>query len=51
MKVNTIRRKKAIRGFEQAYGRQEIIEKMYQIYQAGKLGFDVFIKELGVMMA
>lgn len=51
MKVNTIRRKKAIRGFEQVYGRQELIERMYQICQAGKLGFDVFIKELGVMMA
>lgn len=51
MKVNTIRRKKAIRGFEQIHGRQELIEKMYQICQMGKLGFDIFTKEIGRMVA
>lgn len=50
MRLDTKRRKKAIRGFEQAYGRQEIIDRMYQIYLLGKQGFDVLIKELGVMM-
>ena len=51
MKVNTKRRKKAIAGFEQAYGRAELIDRMYQICRVGKQGFDVFVKELGVMMA
>lgn len=51
MKVNTKQRKKAIRGFEQVYGRQELIERLYQVYQTGKLGFDAFIKEIGRMMA
>ncbi len=51
MKLNTKQRKKAIRRFEQAYGRQDIIDRMYQICQMGKQGFDAFIKELGRMMA
>lgn len=51
MKVNTRRRKKAIRGFEQVYGRQDLIDRMYQIYRMGKQGFDVLINELGGMMA
>ncbi|OGW14770.1 MAG: hypothetical protein A3G93_09855 [Nitrospinae bacterium RIFCSPLOWO2_12_FULL_45_22] len=51
MKVNTKRRKKAIRGFEQAYGRQDLIDRMYQIYRMGKQGFDVLINEIGGMMA
>ena len=51
MKVNTKRRKKAIRGFEQVYGRQDLIDRMYQIYRMGKQGFDVLINELGGMMA
>lgn len=50
MKEYTKQRKRAIKGFEKAYGRQEIINRMYQIYQSGKQGFDVFIKEIGVMM-
>ena len=51
MKVNTKQRKKAIRGFEQVYGRQDLIDRMYQIYRMGKQGFDVLINELGGMMA
>ena len=51
MRVNTKERKKARRNLEQAYGRQEIVDRMYQIYQTGKQGFDVLVKELGVMLA
>ena len=51
MKENTKKRKKAIRGMEEACGRQEIIEQMYEIYAKGKAGFDVYMKEIGRMMA
>lgn len=51
MKVNTKMRKKAIRGFEQIMGRRELIDRMYQVYRLGKQGFDVLVKELGVMLA
>ncbi len=51
MKETTKRRKKATRGMEEACGRQEILEQMYEIYAKGKVGFDVYMKELGRMMA
>ncbi len=51
MRVNTKERKKARRNLEQAYGRQELIDRMYGIYQMGKQGFDALVKELGVMLA
>ncbi len=51
MKETTKKRKKAIRGIEEACGRQEIIEQMYGIYAKGKEGFDVYMKEMGRMMA
>jgi transposase-like protein len=51
MKENTKKRKKAIRGMEEACGRQEIIEQMSEIYAKGKTGFDVYMKEMGRMMA
>ena len=51
MKVNTKRRKKATRDFEQMYGRQGILDRMYQIFCKGKHGMDAFMKELGRMMA
>lgn len=52
MKENTKERKKAIRGFREAVGKQRIIEqRMYQIFVQGKQGFDAFMKELGRMMA
>lgn len=51
MKDNTKRRKKAIKGMQSAYGRQEINNRLYQIYSQGKVGFDTLMKELGKMMA
>ena len=51
MKVNTKKRKKARRDFEQMYGRQEMIDRMYQIISRGKQGLDAFLLEVGRMMA
>ena len=51
MKVNTKRRKNARRGFEQIYGKQVLLDKMYQIISQGKQGLDAFILELGRTMA
>jgi transposase-like protein len=44
-------RKKAIRGFDRLMGREEVIDRMYQICQLGKQGFDALVRELGVMLA
>jgi len=51
MKNTTRKRKKAIRGIEAAYGRQEIIEQMYRVFAKGKQGFDECMKEMGRLMA
>jgi putative transposase len=51
MKLNTIQRKKARGGFEQAIGREEIVNRMYEIIRVGKQGFDGMISELGSMVA
>src|SRR5208337_1097344 len=51
MKLNTIQRKKARGGFEQAVGREEIVNRMYEIIRVGKQGLDGFIVELGSMVA
>ena len=51
MKLNTKQRKKARRGFEQAYGKEEMIHRMFHIIQTGKQGLDIFIRELGAMLA
>ncbi|MBI5749245.1 MAG: hypothetical protein HZA00_08980, partial [Nitrospinae bacterium] len=51
MKDSTKKRKKAIMGMQAAYGRQELNDWMYQIFTQGKQGFDIFMKELGRMMA
>ena len=51
MKDTTKKRKKAMRGMQEAYGRQELNDRLYQILTQGKQGFDVFMKELGRMMA
>jgi putative transposase len=51
MKVNTKKRKKARRDFEQMYGKQEMIDRMYQIISRGKQGLDAFLLEVGRMMA
>lgn len=51
MKVNTKSRKNARRGFEQIFGKQELIDRMYTIVSQGKQGLDAFLLELGRMMA
>lgn len=51
MKVNTKQRKKARRGFEQAFGKEELVNRMFHIIQTGKQGLDAFIHELGAMLA
>ncbi|MFQ5456740.1 MAG: hypothetical protein ACE5EA_11190 [Nitrospirota bacterium] len=51
MKYNTKKRKKAIRGMQEAYGREEINNRLYQILSQGKAGFDSLMKDLGRLMA
>ena len=52
MKDNTRKRKKAIRSIREACNeREEINDRLYQVYTQGKLGFDALMKELGKMMA
>ena len=51
MKVNTRKRKKSSTVFQQLYGRQELIDRMYTIISQGKQGLDAFLLELGGMMA
>jgi len=51
MKVNTRKRRNARRVFEQLYGRQELIDRMYQIISKGKQGLDAFVLEVGKMIA
>ncbi len=51
MRVNTKKRKKARRDFEQMYGKHEMIDRMYQIISQGKRGLDAFLLEIGRTMA
>lgn len=51
MKETTKKRKKAIRGLQEAYGRQWIVEQMYRIFAKGKQGFDALMKDIGRMVA
>ena len=51
MRVNTRKRRNARRLFEQMYGRQELIDRMYWIISQGKQGLDAFVLEVGRMMA
>lgn len=51
MKETTKKRKKAIKGMQETYGRQWIVGQMYQIFAKGKQGFDICMKELGRMVA
>jgi transposase-like protein len=51
MKVNTKSKKNARKGFEQIFGKQALIDRMYQIVSQGKQGLDAFLLELGRMMA
>ncbi len=51
MKESTKKRKKARVGMEEALGKEDILNQMYEIYAKGKAGFDVYMKEMGRMMA
>jgi len=51
MKVNTKQRKKATKEFEGIFGRQELVDRIYQIISKGKQGLDVFLLEIGGMIA
>ena len=51
MKVNTRKRRNARRVFEQMYGKQEMIDRMYKIISQGKQGLDAFLLEIGRTMA
>src|SRR4030042_3231676 len=50
MRLNTIHRRKARKGFEQALGKEELVNRMYQIIKTGKEGLDGFVQGLGVML-
>ncbi len=50
MKVNTKQRKKARAGFEQAVGKEEMVNAMFHIIQVGKHALDTFVCELGVIV-
>jgi hypothetical protein len=43
IQLNTIQRKKARGGLESAFGKEELVERMYQIIKTGKQGLDRFI--------
>jgi transposase-like protein len=51
MRVNTKQRKKATREFEGIFGRQVLIDRIYQIISKGKQGLDTFLLEIGGMIA
>lgn len=51
MKLNTIQRKKARGAFAQAFGKEEWVNRMYEIIKMGKQGLDGFIHELGTLLA
>ena len=51
MKVNTKQRKKTRTGFEQVLGKDELISRTFHIMKRGKKGLDVFVHELGTMLA
>ncbi|MBP9011812.1 MAG: hypothetical protein KBG13_10880, partial [Syntrophaceae bacterium] len=50
MKLDTKKRKKARKGFEQVYGQCELTQRMFTILQTGKQGLDALQMELGVML-
>ena len=50
MRLNTIQRRKARGGLEAAFGKEELVNRMYQIIKTGKLGLDGFIQELGALL-
>jgi len=50
MKLNTIQRRKARRGFEQALGKEDLVNRMYQIMKIGKQGLDGFVQDIGTLL-
>ena len=50
MRLNTIQRRKARGGLEAAFGKEELVNRMYQIIKTGKQGLDGFIQELGTLL-
>lgn len=50
MRLNTIQRRKARGAFEQALGKEELVNRMYQIIKTGKQGLDGFVQELGTLL-
>jgi transposase-like protein len=50
MKLNTIQRKKARGGLEATFGKEELVNRMYQIIKTGRQGLDGFIQELGSLL-
>jgi transposase-like protein len=50
MKLNTIQRRKARGGFEQALGKEDLVNRMYQIMKVGKQGLDRFVQEIGTLL-
>lgn len=51
MKSNTKQRKKSIEGFKNIYGKDVLLDQMYQIFSKGKLALDAFLLDLGRTMA
>jgi transposase-like protein len=51
MRLDTKRRKKSTKSFEKIYGRDKLLDQMFQIFCKGKQGLDAFLLELGRMMA
>lgn len=50
MQLSTIQRRKARGGFEAAFGKEELVNRMYHIIKTGKQGLDDFVEELGRMV-
>ena len=51
MRLDTKKRKESIKGFERILERETIKDQMFEIFKKGKEGLDLFLKDLGVMMA
>jgi transposase-like protein len=51
MRVDTKRRKKARRGFEDLFGRDDMRNRMLHILQIGKHGLDTFMMDMGCLLA
>ena len=50
MQLNTIQRRKARGAFGEALGKEELVNRMYQIMKIGKQGLDGFVQELGTLL-